>query len=201
MIFIQGRSPLQLTHTRGRHVPFRSKDDWDWKNHVNSGKAEENTRTPSAPVFVFLAQYTTLHRSRSIQLVALTQLKREGKGASRKPRACKELRIYLCDFAGRAGTSLLLLGFITHCLQGWLCRSRKPCSPWRAVPTPRAAATKERATTTHNAHVSHHRPIQLQQLPCNRLSPMVWTLQLATNVPTKSVNTLNLMHVVIDAVK
>lgn len=34
VIFIQRRSPPQLTRTWGRHVPFRPKDDWDWKNHI-----------------------------------------------------------------------------------------------------------------------------------------------------------------------
>ena len=131
-----------------------------------------------------------------------TYSKCEGKGAPRKQHACKELRIFFVHLWGGQGeTSLPLLGFITDCLQGWLCCSWKPCSPRRAVPTPWAAATKEEANTTHIAHVSHHRPIQPQRLPCNGLSPMVWTLQLATHVPTKFINTLNLMYVVIDTVK
>ena len=53
VMFNQRQSPLRLTRTWGRHVPCRSKDDWDWKKSHNSGKAEENTRTPSVPAFLF----------------------------------------------------------------------------------------------------------------------------------------------------
>lgn len=54
MVMLKQRwSPLQLTRTWSRHVPGRSKDGRDWKKSHNSGKAEENTRTPSAPAFLF----------------------------------------------------------------------------------------------------------------------------------------------------
>lgn len=185
-------------------MPFRSRDDLDWKNHITVARQRKIQGPHLCWPFCFL---TTIRNTPSLKdhptggTYSIKMQRKRGPQESRMPAKSSGF-IFVHLQGGRGGwTPLPLLGFLTDCLQGWLRCSWKRPSPRSAVPAPRAAATKVGANITRIANISHHRPIQLQQLPCTGPSPLVWTLQLATNVPIKFVNALNLMYIVIDALK
>lgn len=166
--FIQRRSPLPLTGTWGRHVPFRSRDDLDWKNHVTAARQRKIRGPHLCWPFCFL---TTIRNTPSLKdhptggTYSIKTWRKRGCRKAECLQRAQDLSLCICG-EGWGGTPLPLPGFVTDCLQGWLCCSWKHSTlgeryvprglqPPRWEPTPPTSLT----SATINRSTSSNLPV------------------------------------------
>lgn len=95
-------SPLQLTRTWGRHVPGRSKDGWDWKNHIIVARQRKTQGLHLRQPFCFLSTINALSL-KDHPTGGTYSIKTRRKRGPKKAKHLQRPQDFLCAFVGRAG--------------------------------------------------------------------------------------------------
>lgn len=101
-------SPLQLTRTWGRHVPGRSKDGRDWKNHIIVARQRKTQGPHLRQPFCFLSTINALSL-KDHPTGGTYSIKTRRKRGPKKAKRLQRPQDFLCAFVGRAGGDIATL--------------------------------------------------------------------------------------------